>query len=186
MTLRQVDDNEYVEEHGGDFEDFKPGMVIRHWPGRTLSEADNTWLTLLTMNQHPLHFDQHYSAGAEYGRVLVNSGITLCLVGGMTVQALSARAVANLGWDKIRLKDPVYVGDTLYATSRILDKRLSRSRPGQGIITVETTGAKSTGEVVIVFERSFMVRCREGGNPAGDRRPADANTVSDDRPTQES
>ncbi|CAM5361237.1 MaoC family dehydratase OS=Streptomyces tendae OX=1932 GN=GUR47_01155 PE=4 SV=1 [Streptomyces tendae] len=161
MTLRRVGDGEYVEEHGGDYEDFTPGMLIRHWPGRTITETDNTWLTLLTMNQHPLHFDRAYGEGAEYGRVLVNSGITLCLVGGMTVQALSARAVANLGWDKVRLKDPVYVGDTLYAESRILHKRLSRSRPGQGIITVETTGRKSSGEPVIVFERSFMVRCRE-------------------------
>ena len=183
MTLRRVKDNEYVEEHGGDFEDFEPGMVIRHWPGRTLSEADNTWLTLLTMNQHPLHFDQHYGANAEYGRVLVNSGITLCLVGGMTVQALSARAVANLGWDRVRLKTPVFVGDTLYATSRILDKRLSRSRPGQGIITVETTGTKSTGETVIVFERSFMVRCREGIAPSGEERPAGPDPVSNGLPT---
>ncbi|RLK53604.1 MULTISPECIES: MaoC family dehydratase [Actinokineospora] len=163
MTLRQVGDNEFVEEHGGDYEDFTAGMVIRHWPGRTISETDNTWLTLLTMNQHPLHFDTAYGAKAEYGQVLVNSGITLCLVGGMTVQALSARAVANLGWDKVRLKDPVFVGDTLYATSRILAKRLSKSRPGNGIITVETTGTKSTGETVITFERSFLVRCREQG-----------------------
>lgn len=179
MTLRHVKDNEYVEEHGGDYEDFEPGMVIRHWPGRTISEADNTWLTLLTMNQHPLHFDRHYGAGAEYGRVLVNSGITLCLVGGMTVQALSARAVANLGWDRVRLKDPVFVGDTLYATSRILGKRLSRSRPGQGIVTVETTGTKSTGEAVIVFERSFMVRCREGARPPGDRPAGGAAAASE-------
>ena len=160
MTLRRVNDNEYVEEHGGDYEDFERGMTIRHWPGRTITETDNTWLTLLTMNQHPLHFDRHYGEHAEYGQVLVNSGITLCLVGGMTVQALSARAVANLGWDKVRLKEPVYVGDTLYATSRVLDKRLSRSRHGHGIITVETIGTKSTGETVIVFERSYMVRCR--------------------------
>jgi acyl dehydratase len=161
MTLRRVGENEFVEEQGGDYEDFTPGMVIRHRPGRTISEADNNWMTLLTMNQHPLHFDEHYAANAEYGRILVNSGLTLCLVGGMTVQALSARAVANLGWDRVRLKDPVFVGDTLYATSRILDKRLSKSRPGQGIVTVETTGAKSTGETVIVFERSFLVRCRD-------------------------
>jgi len=160
MTLRRVGDNEYVEEHGGDYEDFDPGMVIRHWPGRTLSEADNTWLTLLLMNQHPLHFDQHYSAASEYGRVLVNSSITLALIGGMTVQALSARAVANLGWDRVRLAEPVFVGDTLYATSRILTKRRSRSRPTQAIVTVETTGTKSTGQTVIVFERSFLVRCR--------------------------
>ncbi|MFI2312221.1 dehydratase [Streptomyces sp. CB00072] len=182
MTLRHVKDNEYVEEHGGDYEDFEPGMVIRHWPGRTLSEADNTWLTLLTMNQHPLHFDQHYGAGAEYGKVLVNSGITLCLVGGMTVQALSARAVANLGWDKVRLKSPVFVGDTLYATSRILDKRLSRSRPGQGIITVETTGTKATGETVIVFERSFMVRCRELPDPPEGQEPGETTAAVDGPP----
>jgi len=163
MTLRRVGDNEFVEEHGGDYEDFEPGMVIRHWPGRTITETDNTWLTLLTMNQHPLHFDRHYGERAEFGQVLVNSGITLCLVSGMTVQALSARAVANLGWDKVRLKAPVFVGDTLYATSRILDRRLSRSRPGTGIVTVETTGAKSSEETVIMFERSFMVRCRAAG-----------------------
>lgn len=161
MTLRRVGDNEYVEEHGGDYEDFEPGMVIRHWPGRTITEADNTWLTLLLMNQHPLHFDQRYAADTEYGQVLVNSSITLALVAGMTVQALSARAVANLGWDRVRLRHPVFVGDTLYATSRIRGKRRSRSRLAQGIVSVETTGAKSTGETVIVFERSFLVRSRE-------------------------
>lgn len=162
MTLRKVGGNEYVEELGGDYEDFEPGMVIRHRPGRTISEADNTWLTLLLMNQHPLHFDEHYAARSEYGRILVNSSITLALVGGMTVRALSARAVANLGWDRVRVREPVFVGDTLYATSRVLDKRRSRSRPGQGIVRVETTGAKSTGETVIVFERAFLLRLRDG------------------------
>lgn len=161
MTLRRVGEHEYVEEHGGDYEDFEPDMVIKHWPGRTISEADNTWLTLLLMNQHPLHFDQAYAEGTDYGRILVNSSITLALVGGMTVQALSARAVANLGWDKVRLADPVFVGDTLYATSRILSKRWSRSRPGQGIVNVETTGTKSTGEPVIRFERSFLAWSRD-------------------------
>ncbi|MFL1553169.1 MaoC family dehydratase [Pseudomonas sp. D47] len=159
--LRQVGENEYVEEHGGDYEDFEPGMTIKHWPGRTLSEADNTWLTLLTMNQHPLHFDHAYGASAEYGRVLVNSSITLALVSGMTVQALSARAVANLGWESVRLKTPLFVGDTLYATSKILAKRPSKSQPNNGIITVETLGIKSTRETVITFERSFMVRRRD-------------------------
>ena len=159
--LRRVGENEYIEEHGGDYEDFEPGMTIKHWPGRTLSEADNTWLTLLTMNQHPLHFDQAYGAQVEYGRVLVNSSITLALVSGMTVQALSARAVANLGWEKVRLKDPLFVGDTLYATSKILAKRPSKSQPNKGIVTVETLGIKSTGETVITFERSFMVMRRD-------------------------
>ncbi|MFV3077184.1 MaoC family dehydratase [Niveispirillum fermenti] len=160
MTLVRIAENEYQECHGGDFEDFEVGMTINHWPGRTITETDNTWLTLLLMNQHPLHFDKAYAEGREYGRILVNSSITLALVGGMTVQALSARAVANLGWDKVRLRDPVYVGDTLYARSRIIEKRPSRSRPQQGIIGVETTGLKSTGETVITFERSFLARCR--------------------------
>lgn len=161
MTLRQVGDNEYVEEYGGDYEDFEPGTIIRHWPGRTITESDNTWLTLLFMNHHPLHFDKHYAAGAEYGRVLVNSQITFGIVGGLTVNTLSARAVANLGWERVRMGEPVYVGDTLYASTRILGKRRSKSRPNQGIVSVETTGTKSTGETVIVYERSFLVRCRE-------------------------
>jgi itaconyl-CoA hydratase len=162
--LRRVSENEYVEEYGGDYEDFEPGMIIKHWPGRTLSEADNTWLTLLTMNKHPLHFDQVYGASTKYGRILVNSSITLALVSGMTVQALSARAVANLGWEAIHLKEPLFVGDTLYANSKILAKRPSKSQPNNGIITVETRGLKSTGETVIVFQRSFMVRRRDYPN----------------------
>lgn len=158
--LRKIGENEFQEEHGGDYEDFETGMMIKHWPGRTLSETDNTWLTLLTMNQHPLHFDQAYGSTVEYGRVLINSSITLALVSGMTVQALSARAVANLGWEKVRLKVPLFVGDTLYATSEILVKRPSKSQPNNGIITVATQGIKSTGETVITFERAFMVRRR--------------------------
>lgn len=160
MTLERVDGSTFQERHGGDFEDFFPGMTIRHWPGRTISEADNTWLTLLLMNQHPLHFDEAYAAKTEFGRVLVNSSITLALVGGMTVQATSARAVANLGWDKVRLHEPVFVGDTLYAETEVLESRLSRSRPGQGIVTVRSIGVKSTGEQVISFERSFLVKQR--------------------------
>ncbi len=109
------------------------------------------------MNKHPLHFDAEYAKETEFGRILVNSSITLALVGGMTVQTLSARAVANLGWDKVRLTTPVFVGDTLYARSKILGKRESRSRPSQGIVNVETIGYKSTGENVISFERSFLV-----------------------------
>lgn len=165
MTLRKIGDNEYVEEHGGDFEDFSPGMIIHHWPGRTITDADNTWLTLLLMNQHPLHFDEAYASKTEFGKVLLNSSITLALVGGMTVQALSARAIANLGWDNVRLSHPVFIGDTLYATSRITGCRLSASRPGRGIVSVQTTGAKSTGEDVIVFDRSFLTWCRDSRPP---------------------
>lgn len=161
MTLERIDETTFQECHGGDYEDFFPGMRIRHWPGRTITETDNTWLTLLLMNQHPLHFDQAYGEGTEFGRVLVNSSITLALVGGMTVQATSARAVANLGWDEVRLHAPVFVGDTLYAETEVLECRLSRSRPGQGIVTVRSAGRKSSGEEVISFRRSFLVRQRK-------------------------
>lgn len=157
MSLERTGEAEYTETYGMYYEDFEIGVTIKHWPGRTISEVDNTWLTLLLMNKHPLHFDAEYAKETEFGRILVNSSITLALVGGMTVQTLSARAVANLGWDKVRLTTPVFVGDTLYARSKILGKRESRSRPSQGIVNVETIGYKSTGENVISFERSFLV-----------------------------
>jgi acyl dehydratase len=164
MGLERTGEHELTETHGMYYEEFEVGTTIKHWPGRTISEVDNTWLTLLLMNKHPLHFDAEYAKGTEFGRILVNSAVTLALVGGMTVQTLSAKAVANLGWDRVRLKSPVFVGDTLYASSRILSKRESRSRPAQGIVTVETVGYKSSGEEVITFERSFLVPKRR---PAG-------------------
>lgn len=165
MTLERVDETTFQERHGGDYEDFFVGMKIRHWPGRTITETDNTWLTLLLMNQNPLHFDTEYGARSDFGQVLVNSSITLALVGGMTVQATSARAVANLGWDKVRLHAPVFVGDTLYAETEVLACRESASRPGQGIVTVHSRGLKSTGEEVISFTRSFLVKMRGGETP---------------------
>ena len=160
MTLERIDETTFQERQGGDYEDFFVGMKINHWPGRTITESDNTWLTLLLMNQHPLHFDKAYGEDTEFGKILVNSSITLALVGGMTVSATSARAIANLGWDTVRLHSPVYVGDTLYARSEITGMRLSKSRPEQGIITVDSEGVKSTGETVITFTRSFLLACR--------------------------
>ena len=142
------------------FEDFDVGDIYEHHPGRTISETDNTWFTLLTMNQHPLHFDAHYAAGTEFGKPLVNSCLTLSIIAGMSVRDLSERAVANLGWDRIRLTAPVFVGDTLYAESEVLSKRLSRSRPGEGVVTVETRGTKADGTVVITYERSFLIPLR--------------------------
>ena len=142
------------------FEDFTVGDVFEHHPGRTIGEADNTWFTLLTMNRHPVHFDAAYAAGTEFGRPLVNSCLTLSMVAGMSVGDLSQRATANLGWDKVRLTAPVFVGDTLCAESEVLSKRESRSRPGEGIVTVATRGTKADGTIVITFERSFLVPLR--------------------------
>ena len=146
------------------FEDFDVGDVYEHRPGRTISETDNTWFTLLTMNQHPLHFDAHYAAGTEFGKPLVNSCLTLSIIAGMSVRDLSERAVANLGWDRIRLTSPVFVGDTLYAESEVLSKRLSRSRPGEGVVTVETRGMKADDTVVITCERSFLIPLRRSAH----------------------
>ena len=103
------------------------GDVYPHRPGRTITETDNTWFTLLTMNTHPLHFDAAYAAESEFGEPLVNSCLTLSMVVGMSVSDLSQNAVANLGWDKIKLTAPVFVGDTIYAESQVLAKRESRT-----------------------------------------------------------
>jgi itaconyl-CoA hydratase len=139
------------------YDDFAVGDTYKHWPGRTITAADNTWFTLLTMNQHPIHFDEEYARGTEFGKPLVNSTLTLAIVVGMSVQDVSQRAVANLGWTDIVMPAPVFNGDTLYAESTVLDKRESKSRPGQGIVTVATRGWKQDGTTVMTFKRSILV-----------------------------
>ena len=148
------------------FEDFEVGREFQHAPGRTVLDADNTWFTLLTMNQHPLHIDAAYAATTEFGRIVVNSCLTLSIVVGMSVADVSQTAVANLGWDKVKLPAPVFVGDTLYASSRVIAARESASRPGQGIVTVETVGKNQDGVVVIEFERTVLIPKRKAANVA--------------------
>jgi itaconyl-CoA hydratase len=147
----------YRESFGRHFEHFTVGDVYHHRPGRTITETDNTWFTLLTMNTHPLHFDAAYAAESEFGQLLVNSCLTLSMVVGMSVSDLSQKAIANLGWDKIKLTAPVFVGDTIYAESEVVAKRESKSRPLQGIVTVRTTGRKADGTEFMSFERCFLV-----------------------------
>jgi acyl dehydratase len=168
MTVERkpVGPNRTRESFGRYFEEFRVGDVYEHRPGRTVSEADNTWFTLLTMNQHPLHFDAAFAAKTEFGRPLVNSCLTLAMVTGMSVSDLSQKAVANLGWDKVRLTAPVFAGDTIYAESEVLEVRDSKSRPTQGIVTVRTTGTKADGTVIMTFERSILVPRR--GHAADD------------------
>ncbi|MCZ6605491.1 MAG: MaoC family dehydratase [Alphaproteobacteria bacterium] len=145
------------ESSGRYFEDFSVGDIYEHRPGRTITETDNSWFTLLTMNTHPIHFDRAYAAATEFGKPLVNSALTLAMVTGMSVRDLSQKAVANLGWDKVRLTAPVFPGDTIYAESEIIALRPSRSRANHGIVTARTTGAKSDGTVFMTFERTFLV-----------------------------
>ena len=139
------------------YEDFAVGDTYKHWPGRTLTAADNTWFTLLTMNQHPIHFDEEYAKSTEFGKPLVNSTLTLAVVVGMSVQDVSQNAVANLGWTDIVMPAPVFNGDTLYAESKVLEKRESKSRPTQGIVTVATRAWKQDGTTVMTFKRSVLI-----------------------------
>ena len=154
---KEVGPQRYRESYGRYLEDFAVGDVYEHRPGRSITETDNTWFTLLTMNQHPLHFDREYGAQTEFGQVLVNSCLTVSVVTGMSVSDISQKTIANLGWDNIRLTGPVFVGDTLYAESRVLTIRESKSRPNQGIVSVETIGKKQDGTQVISFERSMLI-----------------------------
>jgi itaconyl-CoA hydratase len=147
------------------FEDFEVGATYRHEPGRTLSEADNTWFTLLTMNTHPIHFDAEYAKRSEFGKPLVVSTLTLAVLVGLSVADTSRNAVANLGWKEIKLPKPVFAGDTLYAESTVLAKRESKSRPDQGIVTIRTIGRNQHRDVVCEFERSFLVMKK--GHPLG-------------------
>jgi itaconyl-CoA hydratase len=139
------------------FEDFEVGDVYNHPLGRTILAADNTWFTLLTMNTNPVHFDAAYAARTEFGKPLVNSCLTLAIVTGQSVTDLSQNAVANLGWDEVRLPHPVFEGDTIYARSEVLDTRESKSRPHVGIVRVKTTGFNQDRTVVLEFTRTFMV-----------------------------
>jgi len=151
------------ESFGRYYEEFEVGDVYEHRPGRTISEADNTWFTLLTMNNHPLHFDAVYAAKSEFGKPLVNSCLTLSIVVGMSVSDVSYKAIGNLGWNDIKLTAPVFAGDTLYAESEVLAKRESQSRLTQGIVTVRTRGLNQSGQVVISYERTILVPKRGHG-----------------------
>ena len=156
-VAKKVGKNRYRESYGRYLEDFSIGDVYEHRPGRTITESENTWFTLLTMNQHPLHFDAEYASKSEFGKPLVNSCLTLSMVAGMSVSDISQKTIANLGWDKIKLTSPVFVGDTLYAESIVLSKRESKSRPNQGIVTVRTTGFNQEGIEVISYERTMLI-----------------------------
>lgn len=155
------------EDFGNFFDDFEIGQVFRHPLGRTISEADNTWFTLLTMNTNPTHFDAHLSENAEFGRMIVNSGLTLAIVLGQSVSDLSQHAFANLGWKEIELLKPVFVGDTIYAESKIIGLRESESRPYAGIVTALTRGLNQDGEVFMTYQRSVYVYKRDGAPTAG-------------------
>lgn len=138
------------------FEDFTVGQVFEHALGRTITQTDNIWFTLLTCNTNPIHFDATYAAKTEYGKPLVNSALTLALVTGLSVSDISQNAI-NLGWDEVRMPNPVFEGDTLKARSVVLEVRVSKSRPHQGIVKFKTVGLNQNGTLVLEFTRTILV-----------------------------
>jgi itaconyl-CoA hydratase len=160
--FRHVGVRRFRENVGFGYHDFEVGTVIEHRPGRTVTETDNVLMTALTGNPAPIHLDTRFAENTEWGRPLVCSLVTLSIVGAMTVRATSGLTVGNLGWSDIALTAPVFVGDTLYAETEITGKRISGSRPHQGIVTCRTTGYKATADAVrgvevLHYTRSFLV-----------------------------
>jgi len=140
------------------YEDFSIGDIYKHWPGRTISETDNTWFTLLTMNKHPVHFDHHFAKKQMFGKPLVNSALTLSIVVGMSVADTSQNTIANLGWESIKLPNPVFLGDTIYAESEILEKRESKSRPDAGIVSFETRAYNQSNDLIMTYTRTILAK----------------------------
>lgn len=149
-----------IQQRGLYFEEFQEGAVYVHAPGRTITEADNVLFTTLTMNTQSLHLDAAYGEASEFGERVVNSMLTLSTLVGLSVSQLSmGTIVANLGFSEVSFPAPVRVGDTLYAETRVLAKRLSSSRPGQGIVTLEHTMRNQHRDVVAVAERATLMQC---------------------------
>lgn len=150
------------------YEDFNVGDIYKHPLGRTVTNVDNIWFTLLTQNTAPIHFDAHYASKTEFKKPLVDSTFTVALVTGQSVTDISQNVFANLGWEEIRLPNPVFEGDTIYSESTVLEKRESKSRENVGIILVETSGYNQGGVVVITFKRRVMVY-KKGMSPLSSR-----------------
>ncbi|MGW0808683.1 MaoC family dehydratase [Nonomuraea sp. NPDC002799] len=149
------------------YEDFTVGDVYQHPLGRTISEADNTWFTLLTMNTNQNHFNAHFAAGSPAGKIIVNSGLTVAIVLGLSVSDVSQNAVMNLGWEEIKLTHPVFVGDTVYAESIVTSLRESGSRPYAGIVSCRTRGLNQDGDEIMSWRRTVMVYKRDAPHDKG-------------------
>ncbi|MBR3408293.1 MAG: MaoC family dehydratase [Paludibacteraceae bacterium] len=140
------------------FEEFEVGQEIQHSLSKTIFESDNNFFSLLTMNHHPVHTNLDYASKNQHGQLLVVGTLVFSIVVGMTVPDISGKAIANLGYEDVRHLGPVFVNDTLYAKTRILSKRESKSKPDRGIVYVETVGYNQRGEDVISFRRNVLVK----------------------------
>ena len=150
-----------VRDHfGGLYEDFQSGQLIKHWPGKTIFESDNNLFCLLTRNDNPIHTDAEYMKGHQHGKPLVVGTLVISLIVGMTVRDTSGKAIANLEYEKITHDGPVFIGDTLYAETEILDTK-ETSKGNRGIIYLETRGINQRGEKILTVRRRFLVSKRE-------------------------
>jgi len=152
------------ETFGRFLEDFNPGDMYRHWPGKTITESDNNLFSLLTMNHHPVHLDAEYCISQPHGKILVVGTLVISVVVGITVSEISGKAIANLGFEKITHDAPVFIGDTLHAESEILEVRASRTKLDRGIIYVETRAFNQRGEKVLTLRRHVLIPKREVQN----------------------
>ncbi len=153
----EVAPRRFRENYGRYYEEFIVGDVYEHRPGRTITDYDNVSFTLLTMNTHPAHFDYNFAAKTEFKKPLVCSPLTVALMVGMSVSDVSQKAVANLGWSDIKLVHPLFPGDTLYAESEVLEKRESKSRPEQGVVTIKTIGKNQDEITCCTFSRTMLI-----------------------------
>ena len=150
------------DNFGSFFDEYQIGDTYRHWPGKTITESDNNLFTLLVMNHNPLHIDEEYAKNSQHGKILVVGTLVFSLVAGMSVSDISGKAIANLDYESILHHAPVFIGDTIYAESKILDKKISKSKLDRGIIYVETIGYNQLEKKVISFKRNVLIERAEG------------------------
>ena len=141
------------------FEDFSVGAVLKHWPGRTIRDFDDTWFTLMTMNTNPIHFDDHYASQSQHGKCLVNGILVFAIAVGMSVKDISEKAIANLEYESVRHLGPTFHGDTIYAESTVLEKQNS-DRPDEGRVKFKLIGKKPDGTQVVEIERTVLIKRR--------------------------
>lgn len=142
---------------GRTYGEFTAGAIYQHWPGRTITEHDNTWYALLSMNQNPIYIDEHYASTTPQGRRPVIEGLVFSIAVGVSVPDTSGKAIANLGYERATFERPVFAGDTIYAESEVLEMRESQSKPDRGIIYIETRAFNQNHERVLVLRRRFLV-----------------------------
>jgi acyl dehydratase len=145
------------ETFGRYFEDFFVGETINHWPGKTITESDNNLFCLLTMNHHPVHLDIEYCKTHQHGKILVVGTLVLSLSVGMTVSDISGKAVANLKYNDVVHVAPVFIGDTLYVSTKVLDLKESKSKKDRGVVLVESNVVNQNGDVVLEFNRTMLI-----------------------------